>query len=124
MGLRPRARLARGWSSAMNMNPDAREMIACAVWRFWLGALTNKGGRGQGKPRGDWGNSRLSRLRCSCAGLDKTAMLRRLARGGKCLSVQLSLRWNIDTRMISILLHVVSATLWKDKVTSVCHDQY
>ena len=86
-----------------NMNPDARE--------------------GE-KPRGDWGNSRLSRLRRSCARLDKTAMLRRLARWGKCLSVQISLLWNIDARMISILLHMVSATLWKDKVTSVCHDQY
>ena len=41
---------------------------------------------------------------------------------GNVLSVQLSLLWNIDARGISILLHVLSATLWKDKVTSVCHD--
>ena len=38
--------------------------LACVAWRFWLGALSNKGGRGQ-------------RNR-SCARLDKTAMLRRL----------------------------------------------
>ena len=88
---------------------------------IWTWTLTHARAE---KPPGDWGNSRLSRLRRSCARLDKTAMLRRLARWGKCLSVQLSLLWNIDARMISILLHVVSATLWKDKVTSVCHNQY
>ena len=31
----------------MNMNPDARQMIACVAWRFWLSALTNKGGEGR-----------------------------------------------------------------------------
>ena len=40
--------------------------VACVAWRFWLGALSNKGGRGQRNH--------------SCARLDKTAMLRRLPR--------------------------------------------
>ena len=95
-----------------------KTVYASCIWTWTLTHATAE------KPRGDWGNSRISRLRSSCARLDKTAMLRRLVRWGKCLSVQLSLLWNIDARMISILLHVVSATLWKDKVTSVCHDQY
>ena len=29
--------------------------LACVAWRFWLGALTNKGGARAEKPRGDWG---------------------------------------------------------------------
>ena len=68
--------------------------IACVAWRFWL--LSNKGGRGQ-KNREEIGagatgfsfsrgfaarsralRARISRLRRSCARLDKTAMLRRL----------------------------------------------
>ena len=44
-------------------------VVACVVWRFWLGALSNKGGRGQ----------RNREFRRSCARLDKTAMLRRLS---------------------------------------------
>ena len=65
--------------------------IACVAWRFWLGALSNKGGRGQKnreeiEAEATWGGSnffsrlraRISRLRRSCARLDKTAMLRRL----------------------------------------------
>ena len=72
-----------------------RWRVACVAWRFWLGALSNKGGRGQRNreeigagatfyfSRGFAARSRLlrariSRLRRSCARLDKTAMLRRL----------------------------------------------
>ena len=71
--------------------------VACVAWRFWLGELSNKGGRGQ-RNREELGAgatwflffSRLRRsfsrashanfswLRRSCARLDKTAMLRRL----------------------------------------------
>ena len=70
--------------------------VACVAWRFWL--LSNKGGRGQ-KNRKEIGagatgfsfsrgfaarsralRTRISRLRRSCARLDKTAMLRRLQR--------------------------------------------
>ena len=69
--------------------------IACVAWRFWLGALSNKGGRGQ-RNREEIGAeaiflaasplvlARFAReFRCyaarrSCARLDKTAMLRRL----------------------------------------------
>ena len=73
-----------------------RLRVACVAWRFWLGALSNKGGRGQ-RNREEigaevtWSNfsrgfaarsralhARISRLRRSCARLDKTAMLRRL----------------------------------------------
>ena len=51
------------------------------------------------KPRGDWGGSNLkrflwflffSRLRRSCARLDKTAMLRRLTTGTSCYSAKFS----------------------------------
>ena len=70
-------------------------LVACVAWRFWLGALSNKGGRGQ-RNREEIGagatfyfsrgfaarsralRARISRLRRSCARLDKTAMLRRL----------------------------------------------
>ena len=58
-------------------------MIACVAWRFWLGALSNKDGRGP-RNREEIGaeanalRARISRLRRSCARLDKTAMLRRL----------------------------------------------
>ena len=67
--------------------------IACVAWRFWLGALSNKGGRGQ-RNREEIGagatfsrgfaarsralRTRILRLGRSCARLDKTAMLRRL----------------------------------------------
>ena len=74
--------------------------LACVAWRFWLGALSNKGGRGQ-RNREEIGaeatwktagfyfsrgfparsralRARISRLLRSCARLDKTAMLRRL----------------------------------------------
>ena len=56
--------------------------LACVAWRFWLGALSNKGGRGQ-RNREEIGAEAtwflvFSRLRRSCARLDKTAMLRRL----------------------------------------------
>ena len=70
--------------------------IACVAWRFWLGALSNKGGLGQRNceeigvgatyfSRGFAARSRalcarISRLRRSCARLHKTAMLRRLWR--------------------------------------------
>ena len=26
---------------------EAKGLVACVAWRFWLGALSNKGGRGQ-----------------------------------------------------------------------------
>ena len=68
--------------------------LACVAWRFWLGALSNKGGRGR-RNREEIGaegfyfsrgfaarsralRARISPLRRSCARLDKTAMLRRL----------------------------------------------
>ena len=73
---------------------NAHVWIACVAWRFWL--LSNKGGRGQ-KNREEIGagateepfsrgfaarsralRARISRLRRSCARLNKTAMLRRL----------------------------------------------
>ena len=73
--------------------PDITREIACVAWRFWLGALSNKGGWGQ-RNREEIGagatfsrsfaarslalRARISRLRRSCARLDKTAMLRRL----------------------------------------------
>ena len=65
----------------------SRGLLACVAWRFWLGALSNKGGRGQ-RNREEIGarsralRTRISRLRRSCALFDKTAMLRRL---GVCL---------------------------------------
>jgi len=74
----------------------AAQYIACVAWRFWLGALSNKGGRGH-RNREEIGagaikiyffrgfaarsralRARISRLRRSCARLYKTAMLRRL----------------------------------------------
>ena len=75
-------------------------MLACVAWRFWLGELSNNGGRGRRNreeigARATWKTAgfyfsrglaarsralraRISRLRRSCAQLDKTAMLRRL----------------------------------------------
>ena len=57
---------------------DVRRLLACVAWRFWL--LSDKGGRGQ-KNCQEIGAGAIfifSRLRRSCALLDKTAMLRRL----------------------------------------------
>ena len=59
--------------------------LACVAWRFWLRALSNKGGRVQ-RNRKEIGAAAtwflfFSRLRRSCARLDKTAMLRRLIFG-------------------------------------------
>ena len=56
--------------------------LACVAWRFWLGARSNKGGRGQ-RNREEIGAEAtwflfFSRLRRSCARFNKTAMLRRL----------------------------------------------
>ena len=74
--------------------------IACVAWQFWL--LRNKGGRGQRNHEEIGAGAsvfiflaaaplvlaRISRLRRSCARLDKTAMLRRLfPRGQNKLSV-------------------------------------
>ena len=61
---------------------SATSAVACVAWRFWLGALSNEGGRGK-RNREEIGaegtlRARISRLRHSCARLDKTAMLRRL----------------------------------------------
>ena len=47
--------------------------LACVAWRFWLGALTNKGRRGQRNCE------EIGALLLSCARFDKIAMLRRLA---------------------------------------------
>ena len=47
--------------------------LACVAWQFWLGALTNKGGRGQRN------REEIGALLLSCARFDKIAMLRRLA---------------------------------------------
>ena len=58
----------------------SRGLLACVAWRFWLGALSNKGGRGQRNREEIEARSRA--LRRSCGLLDKTAMLRRL---GVCL---------------------------------------
>ena len=60
--------------------------LAFVAWRFWLGALSNKGGRGQRNREeigagATWNFLFLSRFRRSCARLDKTAMLRRLIFG-------------------------------------------
>ena len=49
--------------------------IADVARRFWLGALSNKGRRGQ-RNREELGAGATSGLRRSCARLDKTAMLR------------------------------------------------
>ena len=75
----------RKWSIRRRPLLNAADGIACVAWRFWLGALSNKA---REKPRGDFSRSfaarsralreRISRLRHSCARLDKTAMLRRL----------------------------------------------
>ena len=80
----------------LSRNGPARENggnrgLACVARQFWLGAFSNinKGGRGQRNSEkigagATWFlfMSRLrrsfSRLRCSCARLDETAMLRRL----------------------------------------------
>ena len=35
---------ANKWVSAKK---EANRAVACVAWRFWLGALSNKGGRGQ-----------------------------------------------------------------------------
>ena len=68
---------------------SSRFCLACVAWRFWLGALSNKGVQGQ-RNREEIGaeatwflffsrlRARISRLRRSCARLDKTATLRRL----------------------------------------------
>ena len=84
--------------------PQVSTHIACVAWRFWLGVLSNKGGRGQRNREeigagATWKPNMLStgcqnelkgaanpgrrflffsRLHRSCARLDKTAMLRRL----------------------------------------------
>ena len=84
------------WTSASLCTRAAiqfRNDVACVAWRFWLGALSNKGGRGQRNREEGAGatyfsrgfaarsralRARISRLRRSCDRLDKTAMLRRL----------------------------------------------
>ena len=59
--------------------------LAFVAWRFWLGALSNKGeGRETARRLGREQLEKflfLSRFRRSCARLDKTAMLRRLIFG-------------------------------------------
>ena len=58
---------------------QSRGKLACVAWRFWLGALSSKGRRGQRNREEIGAEATFSRLRRSCARLDKTAMLRRLA---------------------------------------------
>ena len=54
--------------------------LAYVAWRFWLGELSNKGGRGQrNREESSFSRANFSWLRRSCARLDKTAMLRRLS---------------------------------------------
>ena len=67
--------------------------LACVAWRFWLGALIKAGGQRNREEIGAIATyfsrgvaarsrtlrARISRLRRSCARLDKTAMLRRLS---------------------------------------------
>ena len=125
---------------------SATEVIACVAWRFWLGALSNKGGRGQ-RNREEIGAGAteeknevkgtavknpsnpgrrfffFSRLRrsClplvrSCARLDKTAMLRRLLKSRTC-------KWNPKPQMRVTPLPIFGAKCkWKpierDKSTS------
>ena len=66
--------LARGSVWAV---PRFFSALACVAWRFWLGALSNKGGREQ-RNREEIGaeatralRARISLLRRSCAQLDK-----------------------------------------------------
>ena len=77
----------RKWSIRRRPLLNAADGIACVAWRFWLGALSNKGRRGQRNheeiflaalPLVLALRERISRLPHSCARLDKTAMLRRL----------------------------------------------
>ena len=35
------------WASMIFKWVRNGKMLACVAWRFWLGALSNKGGRGQ-----------------------------------------------------------------------------
>ena len=53
------------------------QFLACVAWRFWLGALSNKGGRGQRNREEIEAGARL----------DKTAMLRRLTSSPKFYSI-------------------------------------
>ena len=67
--------------------------LACVAWRFWLGALIKAGGQRNREEIGAIATyfsrgvaarsralrTRISRLRRSCARLDKTAVLRRLS---------------------------------------------
>ena len=62
--------------------PPINHEIACVAWRFWLGAQVTASGRGQRnreaiRAAATW-KLFFSRLRRSCARLDKTAVLRRL----------------------------------------------
>ena len=78
--------------------------VACVAWRFWL--LSNKGGRGQ-KNREEIGAGAtgfffFSRLRRSCARLDKTAMLRRLQRTQRLIgSASRTMLTCVDQRFVS-----------------------
>ena len=73
-----------------------QQPLACVAWRFWLGALSNKGGRGQtnreeiGAEASPLVLARISRLRRSCARIDKTAMLRRLSNLELCAIIDLT----------------------------------
>ena len=62
----------RKWSIRRRPLLNAADGTACVAWRFWLGALSNKGGWAQRN------REEISPLCHSCARLDKTAMLRRL----------------------------------------------
>ena len=112
--------------------------LACVAWRFWLGAPSNKGGRGQ-RNRVEIGAgaififlaaspfvlARLARefrgprFRRSCARLDKTAMLRRLRLGlslRNCLPPPpLPLHNNVRTRVQHYLQYIQNMR-WKSKL--------
>ena len=86
-----------------------KKFLACVAWRFWL--LSNKGGRGQ--------RNRISRLRRSCARLDKTAMLRRLRSFWKFHFVVVQ---NYGKEMYKkSVLHVQSCFFWLIRAIVVFH---
>ena len=98
--------------------------VACVAWRFWLGALSNKGGRGQRNreeigAEATWSNLFFSRLRRSCARLNKTAMLRRLdamriiyTLNEPRLTCSLFLSKLICSPVIGIIIHLGTLKIW------------
>ena len=63
--------------------------VACVAWRFWLGALSNKGGRGQ-RNREEIGAGAIWKTACTDGGLfwvDPYASVRIVSIGSECLPV-------------------------------------